>query len=341
LKQDNSTGYGALRSGAGLVDRSHLGRLLVTGADRRSYLQGLLTNDIEALTPGTGCYAALLTAQGRMIADMRVVELGDRILIDLPAEVTEPVRAHLDRFVFSEDVQVRDVSVEQAEIGLYGPNAAVVGTQVLHPANSIDALSLFSVARGTFQGAEVLIVRSDEAGVPGYDLIVDGTLAASLTRALHDAGAIDVDAESAEAVRVEAGRPRFGRDMDSDTIPLEAGIEDRAISRTKGCYVGQEVIIRVLDRGHGRVVRHLVGLSFDDSTDPVQPGSRISAGEREIGRVTSVVNSPALGKTIALGYVHRDFTSPGTRLTVGGSSATVASLPFVPVNAESSASLHS
>jgi folate-binding protein YgfZ len=117
--------------------------------------------------------------------------------------------------------------------------------------------------------------------------------------------------------------------MDTDTIPLEAGIDDRAISRTKGCYVGQEVIVRVMDRGHGRVARRLIGLAFDPAAAVPAPGAHVSSGDREIGRVTSAVWSPALARPIALGYVHRDFVEPGTIVSVAGASAVVAELPFV------------
>jgi folate-binding protein YgfZ len=326
LEQDISTGYKALRTGAGIIDRSRLGRILLTGSDRRSYLQGLLTNDIAALTAGTGCYAALLTAQGRMIADMRVLELGDGVLLDVPPHVTDAVRAHLERFVFSEDVEVRDVTDERAEIGVYGPGAGAILSSVTKA--DLDRLPLFGSSQATFDGSALLVVRSDEAGVDGYDVIVDRAAADTLTGALTGAGAALVDEEAAEAVRIEAGRPRFGQDMNEDTIPLEAGIEDRAISRTKGCYVGQEVIIRVLDRGHGRVARRLVGLSLPPGAPVPAPGARIASGEREIGRVTSAVLSPALGRPIALGYVHRDFVSPGTDVTIGDTPAVVAATPF-------------
>ena len=146
----------------------------------------------------------------------------------------------------------------------------------------------------------MIVVRSDEPGVDGYDVVLDSADGGSLTAALRTAGAIDVSPEAAEVVRIEAGRPRFGDDMDAETIPLEAGIEDRAISRTKGCYVGQEVIVRVLDRGQGRVARHLVGLRL---ASDVPRGSAIAVGGRDIGRITSVVHSAALGEWIALGYV--------------------------------------
>jgi folate-binding protein YgfZ len=326
LEQDNSTGYAALGAGAGLIDRSPVGRITLTGADRRSYLQGLLTNDIDALTPGTGCYAALLTAQGRMIADMRVLEIGDAVLLDVAPHVTETVRAHLDRFVFSEDVQVRDVTGERAEIGVYGPAAPPLVSRVTNV--PLDDLPLFGSRQATWDASPLLVVRSDEAGVGGYDMVVDRAAADALSRALIAAGAVPVDQEAAEVVRIEAGRPRFGQDMNEDTIPLEAGIEDRAISRTKGCYVGQEVIIRVLDRGHGRVARRLVGLSLPPDAPVPAPGAPIASGEREIGRVTSAVRSPALGRPIALGYVHRDFVSPGTEVTVSSTPGVVASIPF-------------
>jgi tRNA-modifying protein YgfZ len=330
LEQDNSTGYAALRTGAGVIDRSRFGRILLTGADRRSYLQGLLTNDIAALAAGSGCYAALLTAQGRMIADMRVLELGDAVLLDVVPEAAGTVRAHLERFIFSEDVEVRDVTSERGEVGVYGPGAAGIVSRVANA--SVDHLPLFGSAAAIFAGSPLAVIRSDEAGITGYDLIVDRGAAASLTDALRAAGAVPVSEAAAEAVRIESGRPRFGQDMTEDTIPLEAGIEDRAISRTKGCYVGQEVIIRVLDRGHGRVARRLVGLTLPPTAAVPAPGAPIMSGEREIGRVTSAALSPMLDRPIALGYVHRDFTSPGTEVTIADTPAVVAAVPFAPAS---------
>ena len=310
--------------------RSESGRLLLTGADRRSYLQGLLTNDIEALGPGMGCYAALLTAQGRMVTDMRVAELGDAILMDLPAAVTDAVCAQLGRFIFSEDVQVTDVTKSRQEIGVYGPRGAEILSRVMGTA--VGVLRLHESVRLTFDDGHVIVIASDLPGIAGFDLVVDAPSASSLRAALAAAGAEEATEDDTEAVRIESGIPRFGVDMDTDTIPLEAGIEDRAISRTKGCYVGQEVIIRVLDRGHGRVVRRLVGLDIDAEADVPAPGAHVRAGDREVGRITSAVVSPALGRPIALAYVHRDFTTPGTELTVSTAiPARVAALPFVAV----------
>ena len=310
-----------------MIDRRRTGRILLTGVDRRSYLQGLLTNDIEALTPGTGCYAAMLTAQGRMMTDLRVLELGDVILLDVPLQVTAQIRDHLDRFVFSEDVQVEDVTAVRGEIGIYGPGALDVvvkaGMEGVAPA------SVFATTRVRFAGADAVLVRSDEASVAGYDIIVDTPHMEPVTAALAAAGAVRVSESDAEAVRIESGRPRFGVDMNADTIPLEAGLEAGAISRSKGCYVGQEVIVRVQDRGHGRVAKRLVGLTFDADAQPPAPGAPIVSGDREIGRVTSATWSPALARPIALGYVHRDFVEPGTQVAVEAVAAVVTALPLV------------
>ena len=286
------------------------GRLQLTGADRRTYLQGLLTNDIAQLPAGSGCYAAMLNAQGRMLTDMHVFELGDRVLMTLPAVVTSSIREHLDRFIFAEEVHVEDVSQSCAQIGVYGPRAG-------------EALT-----RAALDVPGAAVVSSDEVGIDGFDVFVDRTSAAVVRDALVRSGAIPATEVDVETVRIERGRARWGADMDTDTIPLEAGIEDRAISRTKGCYVGQEVIVRVLDRGHGRVARRLVGLSFDPSAAVPASGAPITAGGRETGRVTSAVWSPALERPIALGYVHRDFVDPGTPVEIAGAKATVANLPF-------------
>ena len=330
LKQDNSTGYAALRDGAGLVDAADSGRVLLTGADRRSYLQGLLTNDIEALTPGSGCYAAMLTAQGRMMTDMRVLELGDSLLLELPAAATAAVRDHLDRFVFTEDVAVADVTATRGQVGVYGPRAAdvVAGAGV----NDAPTAPMFASRRVRIAGADAILVRSDRPGIPGFEIIADAAAMPPIEAALAAAGAVRASAADVEAVRIESGRPRFGADTGADTIPLEAGLEDRAISRTKGCYVGQEVIVRVIDRGHGRVARRLVGLTLPAAAPLPVAGAPLRSGDKEIGRVTSAAFSPRLATPIALGYVQRDFVEPGTTVQIEGSgTAAVASLPLVPL----------
>ena len=325
------TAYQAARSRAASIDRSSRGRILVRGADRATYLQGLLTNDIVALTAGTGCYAAYLTAQGRMISDLLVYALDDVILLDLPSvETKNTVLARLDQFIFAEDVQLGDVTDAFAQIAVVGPAAATVVSALLgERAETLVALPEHGCRRVAIAEGVAIVTRMSDAGEPGFDLYVDAERAASLRSALASGGVVEADAETVDVLRVEAGVPAFHRDMDEETIPLEAGIEARAINRNKGCYVGQEVIIRVLDRGHGRVARKLVGLTLDGTAVPAR-GAAVTSGDREIGVVTSAVQSVALGRPVALAYVQRDFVEPGTAVTVGGANAVVTALPFVP-----------
>jgi folate-binding protein YgfZ len=322
--------YDAARHRAALIDRSNRGRIVVSGADRATYLQGLLTNDVVALKAGQGCYAAYLTAQGRMIADLHVYELGDVMLLTMAGDVKDGVLAKLDQFIFTEDVQLGDVTDTFAQIAVVGPQAAQAIAAVvtdLSPERLGD-LAEHDNLRTPWDGGSAIVVRVSDTGEPGYDVYVERARAGALKTALGAVDVVEADEPAAEAIRIESGVPLFRRDMGEDTIPLEAGIESRAISFTKGCYVGQEVVIRVLHRGHGRVARKLVGLVIDGPQVPAS-GAVIRSGDREVGRVTSSTQSPALKRPIALGYVHRDFVEPGTKLTVGDESAEVTTLPFV------------
>ena len=322
--------YDAARHRAALLDRSQRGRIVVSGTERRSYLQGLLTNDINALTVGHGCYAAYLTAQGRMIADVYAYELGDVLLLAMSGLVKDVVMAKLDQFIFSEDVQLGDVTNTFAQIAVVGPEAANVVASIVSglPVEALRAMVEHDNGRGDWAGGAAIVTRINDAGEPGFDLYVERAQADALKIALRSAGVAELDEAAADAVRIESGVPLFGRDMNEETIPLEAGIESRAISFTKGCYVGQEVIIRVLHRGHGRVARKLVGLTLDGEAVPAA-GAVVLGGEKEIGQVTSAAASPALGRPIALAYLHRDFLEPGTIVRVSDQNATVTALPFV------------
>jgi folate-binding protein YgfZ len=326
----SAAAYDAARRRTAFLDRSDRGRIVVSGRERASYLQGLLTNDIVALAAGQGCYTAYLTAQGRMIADLYAYELGDVLLLTLSGGVKDAVMAKLDQFIFSEDVQLGDVTGTFAQIAIVGPGAAAVVASIV---NGVSEAALREMpehgnARVDWAGGAAIVARVTDAGEPGFDLFVEHAQAGALKAALIAAGVVELDEATAEAVRVESGMPLFGRDMDEETIPLEAGIESRAISFTKGCYVGQEVIIRVLHRGHGRVARKLVGLILDGERVP-EAGAAIRSGDREIGNVTSSTASPALQRPIALAYLHRDFLEPGTEVSVDDRRATVTALPFV------------
>jgi folate-binding protein YgfZ len=324
--------YEAARRGAGLLDRTHRGRIVVSGRDRAEYLQGLLSNDIVGLKPGGGCYATYLTPQGRMIADVLVYELGDLILLTMNGDVTATVLGRLDQFIFSEDVKLGNVTETFSQYAVIGPGAAKVVSQAVSgvSAGQLAGLEDHGNVKAVFDGEPAIIARVTDTGEAGFDVFVDRAQADALRTRLQTAGAIEIDAATADVVRIESGVPLFHRDMDEETIPLEAGIEGRAISLTKGCYVGQEVIIRVLHRGHGRVARKLVGLLIEGPSAP-SAGAPIRSGDREIGRVTSAAISSALDRPIALAYVQRDFVQPGTPVLVDdGIPAVVSALPFVP-----------
>lgn len=301
----------SIREAAALGTVAERRQIAVTGQDRAAYLQGLLTNDIVALTPGTGCYAAWLTPQGRMLTDLHVLQSDHMILLDVPAIAEVSTLARLDQFIFSEDVQVASLSEHLVTAWVHGPQGAAVLGRVLSGAQDVASWRLYQHAQLMFGDTAVSVVRIDQAGVPGFCLFVERSHAAGLITGLEAAGARAVRAEAIEAARVEAGYPVFGVDMTEDIIPLEAGIEERAISFTKGCYVGQEIVIRVLHRGQGRVAKKLVPLTFSGALQPA--GAKLHAGEREVGYVTSAAVSPRLGP-IGLGYVHRDFVAPGTSL---------------------------
>jgi folate-binding protein YgfZ len=325
LQDDDRT----IRDGAALGAIEARQQLAVAGADRASYLQGLLTNDIQALLPGTGCYAAWLTPQGRMLTDMHVLQSASMILLDVPAAQTEPTLARLEQFLFSEDVQLGSMAETLASVWLHGAGAAACLERVLDGAAGLNSWTQYRHDQVQFGPDTVVLARIDQLGVPGFCVFVERAREAELVAALHRAGAVTVSPESIEAARIEAGYPIFGVDMTEDTIPLEAQIENRAISLTKGCYVGQEIIIRVLHRGGGRVAKRLVGLEIAGAA-PTR-GAKILSGEREIGVVTSAARSPRLGD-IALGYVHRDFVAAGTAVQVAAdgrlASAVVTARPI-------------
>ena len=322
--------YLAARNGAVLTDLGARGRIALRGADRRTFLHALLTNDIALLAPGTGCYAALLTPQGRMVADMNVFELGDVILLDLRREVKDSVLQRFEQMIFSEDVQLGDMSGGLGCIGVYGPTAAALAGGVLGA--ELTRFGPFQNVQLERAGQPVVAARRDAMGLPGYLVFAPGDVMPSLAQEMFAAGAAILPPEVAETLRVEAGEPAFLVDMDGDTIPSEAGIEPTAVSYLKGCFPGQEVLVRIRDRGHGKVARKLVGLSVDGDTVPAA-GASIAGGGKEIGRVTSAVMSPTLAKPIALGYVHREFVEPGTAVAVviaeAPVGAAVTELPFV------------
>jgi len=302
--------YEALLQGLAFVRRTDRGIVRLRGSERTAWLQGLVTNDISSLASGQRRYNAYLTPQGRMITDLWVVTTPDTLLLDVPAPLAASLATRLDGLIFAEDVQVDDASGTMAVVDVFGSLDGAVEPELVIPDSTYGVPS--AVVYLPLAGVDAFMARS----APGRR---------------------EVSLDALDVLRVEAGVPRFLVDMTDDTIPLEAGIEDRAISFTKGCYVGQEIIVRVTTRGGGRVAKKLVGLRFEPAALPPAAGAAIHAGDRTVGKVTSAVRSPRCGVVIALGYVHRDFTEPGTRLEVHDDArrhtVRVHPLPFVPPSA--------
>ena len=307
--------YDAAHRSVVVADGRSRGIVALTGADRRAFLHGLLTQDVAALTAGKGVYAAYLTPQGRMITDMRVVETGERVLLGVEAMVAAELATRLDTLVFSEDVQVTDLTHDLEVVRVYGPMSAGLIERALGA--SVKGLDAPYDNR---TGGGFTIVRDDMLGVPGFEIYVARVDVESVREMLAHAGALHASHDTLEALRLEAGTPLFGVDMDTDTIPLEAGIENRAISFSKGCYVGQEVIIRVMHRGHGRVARRLLRLTLPELPTV---GDQVFAGDQPVGHVTSAAQSPKAGSSLAMAYVRREHAAPGTTLVVNGSTAVV------------------
>jgi folate-binding protein YgfZ len=324
--------YATLTQRCGLVDRSERGKLALSGPDAKSFLAGQVTNDTEGLEPGAGCYAAFLTHKGKMLGDLRILDVGptedeapgaptdaradgsgEELLLDTERVALQALFDMIRRFKIGYDLELHKRTVERGLLSLIGPHAAPV----------VDVEGLPDTEHANTQveidGVAALAVRTDV----GMDLICDAADTERLIAALCERGAAPVSEEAAEIVRVEHGRPRYGVDMDENTIPQEAGLNERAVSFTKGCYVGQETVARLYYRGKPN--RQLRGLRL---SAPAPPGSELRLGEKAVGRLTSSVVSPTLGP-IGLGLVRRE-AQIGASLAVGDGqvSATVVELPF-------------
>jgi folate-binding protein YgfZ len=281
--------YRQLREECGLLDRAGRGVIAVTGPDAAEYLQGQLTNDVEALEPGEGQYAALLDRKGHMQSDMRVLRLSaEEILLDTEGLAREAVLGHLTMYSVGRDVAVSDAGEERAIISLIGPRSVELAGTAALPENACEETRVAGaacVAAGTREGIDLIVAVADRE---------------RLREALLETGVIEVSAEAAEILRIEAGRPRFGAEMGAETMPAEAGIVEDAVSFTKGCYIGQETVARLHYKG--RPNRHLRGLRL---SAPAAPGESLRLGEKEVGRLGSAGVSPALGP-IGLAILRRE-----------------------------------
>jgi folate-binding protein YgfZ len=303
--------YRVLRETAGVLARPERRLLEVTGSEASEYLQGQLTNDVEALAPGEGCYAALLDRKGRMQGDMRVLRTEPGFLVETESVAGDAVLRHLALYKVGRAVEIEDRSEELAVLSVIGPGAGEIALS--GPAGPEHAHRELEIG-----GVRCRAVSTDL----GVDLVCPATALDAVGEAMLERGAERVGEQAAEIVRVESGRPRFGREMTTATIPAEAGINDRAVSFEKGCYIGQETVARLHYKGKPN--RRLRGIRL---TAPVAGGEPIRAGERELGTIGTAALSPAHGP-IALAIVRREAEDGASVLVGDGIEGEVVALPF-------------
>jgi folate-binding protein YgfZ len=326
--------HAALREAAGAFDLSFRGRLCLTGADRVRFLNGQVTNNVKDLRAGEGCYAALVTAKGKLQSDLNIFNLPDELLLDFEPGLSGAVAERLEKFIIADDVQIVDAAVYYGLLSVQGPQAEAAVRGLALSAEIPVKPFAFSTARDETLG-EIYLMNQPRLGTSGFDLFVPmaslGAVLDKLIAAARQCGGRACGWRALETARIEAGIPRFGADMDESNLAPEAGIEGRAISYSKGCYIGQEVIARI--RTYGQVARALRGLRLADDLKslPVK-GNKLFHGEKEAGYITSAVASPALKANVAFGYVRREVNEIGTELILrtanGDSAVKIVALPF-------------
>jgi glycine cleavage system T protein len=324
--QDSMQEHRAIRESVGLIDLSFRTLYRVTGTERTRFLNGILTNDISKLEAGQGCYACLLTPQGKILADLEVYALRDYHLLELDSRWKEQALDHLNKYIIADDVAFEELG-DSALLALQGPGAMTL-LQRLTPGAILPAGEQRCVEL-TLNDHLCRVTQASITGEEGYKLVTSMHKAAGVWQALQEGGATPVGMAALNALRLEAGIPWFGVDFDEGNFPQEAGIEDRAVSFTKGCYVGQEIVIRIAHRGH--VNRRTSGLTMQHEPIPC-PGDRVLLEGKEVGQITSAASSLILGKVIALGMLRRESHEPGTVVHIESSGepvpAEVTPLPF-------------
>ena len=324
--------YRALQQGVGLVDCSHTARLRITGRDRRTWLHGQITQDVNGLDDGRATYAALMTAQGRMVSDLRIYAVPDALLAVAPAGTQTPIPEYLDRFLIMERAEIEDLTEAWAQLSLIGPLSTFALSTVVGEAAC--EMKPWDVREETFSGGSLMVARVPQCGEDGFDLLLPAENAprlwAALCQSRREFAVHSVGWQALNVRRVEAGVPWWGAELDPTIVPLEARL-DHAISRTKGCYVGQEIIARIDARGH---VNNLMAgfLVHGEGLPPA--GAGIQKDGKKVGRVTSPVHSLRLNRPIALGFLRREHHEAGTRVQAVAENATweleVTPLPFIP-----------
>jgi glycine cleavage system T protein len=322
---DPLTEHKAVREAAGLFDFSFGSKFAVKGADRVSFLQGMVSNDVQNLSPGRGTYALLLNVQGQILADLRIFCEADRFLVDTEADLHLKVKETLGRYIIMDEVELE--ALDESALAFQGPRSHDLLKKTLHI--DLPEMSEYDHFRTNYAGFPLRVVRANSTGEEGYEVWMSaGGMMGVWGAACGQAPTYEMlpcGTEALETLRIEAGIPRYGADLGEDTLPLEAGLTN-ALSFTKGCYVGQEIVERARSRGH--VNWKFVGLLVE-SDGPPAAGEKLSVEGKEIGEITSACVSPTLGKSIALAYTRREASELGTKLTLAsGPTAQVTALPF-------------
>ena len=316
----------AVREGVGLIDLAFRTFIRVTGTERTRFLNGMLSNDIARLEEGKGCYACLLNPQGKILADLNVTALSDCHILETDARWKERALDHLNKYLIADDVTFQELT-DDFLLALQGPGSPTLLERLVP--GIIPPAAEHQSTQVTIDGHSCRLTRASITGEEGYTLALSVKGAGVVWQALQGASAIPVGMATLNTLRLEAGIPWFGVDFDEGNFPQEAGIEDRAVSFTKGCYIGQEFVIRIAHRGH--VNRRISGLTVEREPIP-RPRDRILHDDKEVGRITSAALSPTLGKIIALGMLRREWQEPGTAVQVespdGSVPARVTPLPF-------------
>lgn len=313
--------FAALREQCGVYDLGYRAKISLTGSDRVRWLNGMVTNNIRDLAPGQGVYAFLLNAQGHILGDLYAYNRGESITVDTDRSQLERMLATFDHYIIMDDVEVKDLGAEITALGVGGPKAREILAAVGFTIPEMKTLQIESVS---WNRMDCTLVRTDDPKHPAYEIWLAPTGVKQLWNGLLGAGATAVGAEALELQRIVTGVPRYGVDVRERDLPQETE-QARALNFNKGCYVGQEIVERI--RSRGAVHRTFTGFLADA---PVEPGSKILAGERQVGEATSVarVHLTDADRIVALGYIRREVAGSGSQVMIGAVKARVAALPI-------------
>ncbi len=320
---DPATEFGVLRSECGVYDLGWRAKIVLTGSDRTRWLNGMITNNVRDLAVGRGVYGFVLTPQGRIVGDLYAYNGGDSLLVDTDQEQAQKLQETFDHYIIMDDVEV--TSAKLTAIGVAGPGSM---DKLRNAGFDVPALGPMQFADIAWEQVGLTVVRTDLKTVDAYELWLAPENLARVWDALLKIGANPVGSEALEMLRIASGIPQYGVDIRDRELPQETE-QDRALNFSKGCYIGQEIVERI--RSRGNVHRKFTG--FEVHGELPAPGAKIQAGGKEVGEVTSTASLPAdTGQyRVALGYLRREVATPGTRVEIGGTEATVASLPFASV----------